>query len=218
MKSDPKSAAGLRIDEVRARLRGTRGPAYWRSLEELAGTDEFAELIHREFPQMLPLEESSTNRRRFLQLMGASLALAGLNACSIQPEERILPYARQPEEIVPGKPMFYATANPVGGFGRGLLVESHMGRPTKIEGNPEHPASLGASDIFDQASILDLYDPERAQVPQYLGTLRPWEKFAEAMEMRLRAQAGLQGEGLRVVLENSSSPTLIVQIERLAGQ
>src|SRR5690606_37577722 len=93
MKSDPKSATGLRVEQVRARLQGTRGPAYWRSLEELAGTEEFAELIHREFPQMLPLEESSTSRRRFLQLMGASLALAGLNACSIQPDEKILPYA-----------------------------------------------------------------------------------------------------------------------------
>ena len=214
MKPDPKPVAGLRVEDVRARLQGTRGPAYWRSLEELAATDEFAELIHKEFPQMLPLEESSTSRRRFLQLMGASLALAGLNACSIQPDERILPYTKQPEELVPGKPLFYATAHPLGGFGRGVLVESHMGRPTKIEGNPDHPASLGATDIFDQASILDLYDPERSQIPQFLGTVRSWEKFAEEMQNRMRAQAGLQGEGLRLVLENTSSPTLLGQLQR----
>src|SRR6056297_2335108 len=138
MKSEPTTEGGLRVEEIRARLAGKQGPAYWRSLDELARTDEFAEMVHKEFPQMLPVEGATTSRRRFLQLMGASLALAGLNACSIQPEERILPYTKQPEEIVPGKPLYYATAHPHGAFGRGMLVESHMGRPTKIEGNPDH--------------------------------------------------------------------------------
>ena len=97
------------------------------------------------------------NRRQFLTLMGASLALAGLSGCSVRPapSRTVVPYVRQPEEIVPGRPLFYATAMTLGGSGVGLLVESHLGRPTKIEGNPEHPASLGATDLFHQASDPD---------------------------------------------------------------
>ncbi len=218
MKSEPKSEGGLRVEEIRARLAGKQGPAYWRSLDELAQTDEFAEMIHKEFPQMLPVEGATTSRRRFLQLMGASLALAGLNACSIQPEERILPYTKQPEEIVPGKPLYYATAHPHGAFGRGMLVESHMGRPTKIEGNPDHGSSLGATDVFDQASILDLYDPDRAQTPEYLGNLRSWENFAESIRTRLEAQRGLGGRGLRIVMESTTSPTVRRLLARLRAE
>ena len=95
--------------------------------------------------------------------MGASLALAGVTACTQQPAEKIVPYVRQPEEMIPGKPLFYATAMPLGGVATGLLVESHEGRPTKIEGNPLHPGSLGATDVFAQAAILGLYDPDRSQ-------------------------------------------------------
>ena len=213
--TESTSQTGLTVEKVRQRLQATEGPAHWRSLDELAQTDEFAELVQREFAQMLPLEESGFNRRRFLQLMGASLALAGLNACSLQPEERILPYHKQPEEIIPGKPLYFASAHPMGGFGRGVLVESHMGRPTKIEGNPEHPSSLGATDLFDQASILGLYDPDRAQSVQYMGAPRSWEAFAAAMETLLAAQEGLQGAGLRVLMQNTTSPTSIAQLDRI---
>lgn len=215
--TESTSQTGLTVEKVRQRLQATEGPAHWRSLDELAQTDEFAELVQREFAQMLPLEESGFNRRRFLQLMGASLALAGLNACSLQPEERILPYHKQPEEIIPGKPLYFASAHPMGGFGRGVLVESHMGRPTKIEGNPEHPSSLGATDLFDQASILGLYDPDRAQSVQYMGAPRSWEAFAAAMETLLAAQEGLQGAGLRVLMQNTTSPTSIAQLDRIRG-
>src|SRR6266545_7483620 len=96
------------------------------------------------------------DRRDLLKFMGASLALAGVTACTRQPDEAIVPYVRQPEEIVPGKPLFFATAMPFAGSGVGLLVESHEGRPTKIEGNPDHPSSLGATDLFAQAAILGL--------------------------------------------------------------
>ena len=215
MNPEPKTEGGLRVEEIRTRLAGKHGPEYWRSLDELAQTDEFAELIHREFPQMLPLEGTNTSRRRFLQLMGASLALAGLNACSIQPEERILPYTTQPEEIIPGKPLYYATAHPHGAFGRALLVESHMGRPTKIEGNPDHPSSGGATDLFDQAAVLDLYDPDRAQVPQYLGNLRSWDGFAADIQAKIGAQRALLGEGMRIVMESTTSPTLLRQVEQI---
>jgi len=227
MKSDPKTSSvpsadsepvGLRVEDVRESLVGKSGPEYWRSLDELAGTDEFAELIHREFPQMLPVEGANTSRRRFLQLMGASLALAGLNACSIQPEERMLPYTKQPEEIIPGKPLFFASAHPHGAFGRGLLVESHMGRPTKIEGNPDHPSSRGATDVFDQAAVLDLYDPDRAQIPQERGTLRSWNGFAGDLQNLLSAQRGLQGEGLRIVMETTTSPTVLRLVDRIASE
>src|SRR4029453_7695765 len=102
-------------------------------------------------------------RREVLKLMGAALALAGVSACTRQPDEKIIPYVRQPEEIVPGRPLFFATAMPMGGFATPLLAENHMGRPTKLEGNPEHPASLGATDIFGQASVLSVYDPDRSR-------------------------------------------------------
>src|SRR4029077_9401973 len=100
---------------------------------------------------------AAVDRRQFLKLMGASLALAGLGACTRQPAERIMPYVRAPEEIVPREPLFFATALPLAGTALGVLVESHMGRPTKVEGNPEHPASLGATDLFAQAAVLGLY-------------------------------------------------------------
>src|SRR5207253_398024 len=117
-------------------------------------------------------------RREFLKLMAASLALGGLTACTSQPPEKIVPYVKAPEDVVPGKPLFFATAvaHP-GGIGTGVLVESHMGRPTKVEGNPEHPASLGATDAAAQASVLTLYDPDRSQTLTYLVDIRPWSDF-----------------------------------------
>ena len=157
----------LNFTEIRTRLQNAQGKMYWRSLEELAETDEFEEFLHREFPQEASVMKGM-DRRHFLKLMSASLALAGLGVagCTNQPREKIYPHVRAPEEIVPGKPLFYATAMPLGGFAQGVLVESHQGRPTKIEGNPDHPASLGSTDVFAQASILTLYDPDRSQVVQ----------------------------------------------------
>jgi MoCo/4Fe-4S cofactor protein with predicted Tat translocation signal len=150
------------IEALRARLENTRGREYWRSLEALAETAEFKEFLHREFPHNASEWLDPVGRRSFLKLMGASLALAGVSACTRQPNEELVPYVRQPEELVPGKPLFYATAMPMSGAGSGLLVESHEGRPTKIEGNPDHPSSRGSTDLFAQASILTLYDPDRA--------------------------------------------------------
>ncbi len=134
----------------------------WRSLEELAGTPEFEERLHREFPRHAAVWDTGLDRRAFLTAAGASLGLAGLTACSKQPGEKIIPYVRQPEEIIPGKPLFFATAATHQGFARGVLAESHMGRPTKVEGHPDHPASLGSTDLLAQASVLDLYDPDRS--------------------------------------------------------
>ncbi|MGZ7078710.1 MAG: TAT-variant-translocated molybdopterin oxidoreductase, partial [Thermoanaerobaculia bacterium] len=143
----------LTFAEFRTRL-GDR-PEYWRSLEELSRTEEFESMMRDEFPQQaLPLDRG-VDRRDFVKLMGASMAFAGLAACR-QPNETIVPYVRQPENLIPGKPLFFATAMPLGGYATGVLAESHMGRPTKIEGNPDHPSTLGASDAFMQASILGL--------------------------------------------------------------
>src|SRR5262245_62317728 len=120
--------------------------------------------------------------------MGASIALAGVAGCTRQPLEQIVPYVRQPEELIPGKPLFFATAMSIGGVATGLLVESHEGRPTKIEGNPLHPGSLGATDVFAQAAILGLYDPDRSQTLTHLGEIRPWSAFLGTIRAALTAQ------------------------------
>jgi MoCo/4Fe-4S cofactor protein with predicted Tat translocation signal len=206
------------IQAIRAKLHGTRGRTFWRSLEQVAETPEFKEYLHREFPQNASEWLDPVGRRGFLKLMGASMALAGVSACTRQPEEAIVPYVRQPEELVPGKPLFYATAMPFAGSGVGLLVESHEGRPTKIEGNPDHPSSLGATDLFAQASILSLYDPDRSQVLTHLGDIRPFEAFAAAMRQVVVAQEGSQGSGIRVLSETVSSPTLGAQIDEFLGR
>jgi molybdopterin-containing oxidoreductase family iron-sulfur binding subunit len=206
------------IQTLRAKLQGTRGRTYWRSLEQVAETPEFKEFLHREFPQNASEWLDPVGRRGFLKLMGASMALAGVSACTRQPNEAIVPYVRQPEELVPGKPLFYATAMPFAGSGVGLLVESHEGRPTKVEGNPDHPSSLGATDHFAQASILGLYDPDRSQVLTHLGEVRPFEAFAAAMRQVLGAQVASQGSGIRVLSETVSSPTLGSQIDEFLGR
>ncbi len=184
-----------------------QGRTYWRSLEELADTPEFQELLHREFPENASTFTDPKGRRQFLKLMSASLALAGVGACTRQPPETIVPYVRQPEEIVPGKPLFYATAMPFGGYGLPLLVESHEGRPTKIEGNPEHPASMGAADVFAQASVLSLYDPDRAKTITYRGEVRTWGELMTGVRNALTLQRAQGGSGLRILTETITSPS-----------
>jgi MoCo/4Fe-4S cofactor protein with predicted Tat translocation signal len=206
------------IETLRARLEGTRGREYWRSLEAVAGTPEFKSFLHREFPQNASEWLDPKGRRGFLKLMGASLALAGVSACTRQPTEAIVPYVRQPEEIVPGKPLFYATAMPFAGSGVGLLVESHEGRPTKIEGNPDHPSSGGATDLFAQAAILGLYDPDRSQSITHLGDIRTFDAFVAAMRPVLTAQQASQGAGIRILTETVASPTLAAQLDEVIGR
>jgi MoCo/4Fe-4S cofactor protein with predicted Tat translocation signal len=201
------------IEGLRARLEATRGREYWRSLESLSETPEFKEFLHREFPQNASEWLDPVGRRSFLKLMGASLALAGVSACTRQPDEEIVPYVRQPEEEVPGKPLFFATAMPMSGAGMGLLVESHEGRPTKIEGNPDHPSSRGATDLFAQASILGLYDPDRSRTITNLGDIGPFSAFAAAMRGPLTAQDASKGSGIRILTETVASPTLAAQMQ-----
>ncbi len=203
---------------LRARLASKEGPAYWRSLDEAAGTEVFQEALRREFPEGAEAWDDPEGRRRFLKIMGASLAFAGLSGCLSEPEQPIVPYVEQPEQVVPGKPLFFATAFERAGYAQGVLVESHMGRPTKIEGNPGHPASLGATDVFAQASILDLYDPDRSQTVLERGQVSTWQDATQALAaIRRRAQA-TNGEGLRLLTETVTSPTLGAQIEALLEQ
>ena len=197
---------------ARARVASEKGRAYWRSLEELSDSPEFQEFLHREFPENVV---SGFDRRDLFKYMGAALALAGVTACTRQPAEKILPYVRTPEGVVPGEPLFYATTMALGGDAIGLLVESHMGRPTKVEGNPLHPSSLGATDIFAQASVLSLYDPDRSQTLLHLDEIRPWAGFLGAMRKALEEARPTKGAGLRILTETVSSPTLAAQIAEL---
>src|SRR5262245_22148390 len=208
----------LDLNAIRGRLGAARGKEYWRSLEELADTEEFRELLHREFPRQASEWRDEIGRRRFLQLMSASLALAGINACTRQPTEQIVPYVHPPEAIVPGRPLFFATAMTTGGVADGLLVESHEGRPTKIEGNPNHPASLGATNVCAQASVLGLYDPDRSQAITFLGDIRPWGAFLGEAQKAMAAQEASKGAGLRILTETVTSPTLSNQIKSLLAK
>src|SRR5215471_14015550 len=188
----PSKKGKLDLQSVEAQIAQTNGPEYWRSLEELAGTPEFREMLHREFPKGASEWVDSVSRRGFLQLMGASLALAGMTGCTKLPLEPIVPYVRQPEEVIPGRPRFYATAVTLGGYASPVLVESHLGRPTKIEGNDLHPASQGGTDVFTQASLLGLYDPDRSQTVTSMGDVRSWQGFVAAIRGSLTAQKSLQ--------------------------
>jgi molybdopterin-containing oxidoreductase family iron-sulfur binding subunit len=197
---------------IRSRLASTEGRLYWRSLGELADTPQFREYLHREFPEQAAEWNDPKGRREFLKLMSASLALAGVAACTKQPPEKIIPYVRQPEDVVPGKPLFFATAYPFAGVGLPVLVESHEGHPTKVEGNPEHPTSLGATDVFAQAAILQLYDPDRAKSVQQRGDVRDWTGFLTAMVGVLGAQQAKGGSGIRFLTETITSPTAAEQV------
>ena len=203
----------LELAEVREKLsRAKSGPQYWRSLEELAQTEGFEEMLHREFPRHASVLPEGASRRDFLKLMSASMALAGLSACVKQPLEPIVPYVRQPEEIVLGKPLFFASAMPFSGYATPVVVESHEGRPTKVEGNPQHPAG-GGSDVFAQASLLEMYDPDRAQVVTYLGEIRSWSDCAEALKGPLNSQRAVQGSGLRILTRTVGSPSLASELD-----
>ncbi|MDZ4859959.1 MAG: TAT-variant-translocated molybdopterin oxidoreductase, partial [Candidatus Hydrogenedentes bacterium] len=219
-------AEPIDLGAVRQKLASKRGPEYWRSLEELAETDGFMDMLHREFPRGASVLATAVERRSFLKCMGASLALAGVTAaCSRQPDEHIVPYVKPPAELTPGNALMFATAMPLSGYAMGLLAENHMGRPTKVEGNPHHPASLGSTDIFAQASILSLYDPDRSTVALRRGTITTWETFVAALDVQINGEKdptsgaklsqGLRDKpdsGIRLLTGTVTSPTLTAQL------
>ena len=190
-------------------------PKYWRSLDELAGTNEFKRLSQREFPAGASDQPEDLSRRNFLKLTAATMALAGLNACTKQPTREIFPYVNQPPELVPGEPLFYATSMVLDGFATGALVKSREGHPIKVEGNPQHPASLGGSSVWLQSSILDLYDPDRSQAVVHNGEISSWASFLSDLNDLLQEQKASQGAGLRFLTETVTSPTCAAQLRQL---
>lgn len=193
-----------------------RSHRIWRSLEELEGDESFQEVLHREFPAGASIWDELDNpisRRSFLQLLGASAALAGITACTKMPAEKIIPYVVNPETIIPGIPATYASSMTLAGYAKGLFVQSHEGRPTKIEGNPLHPASLGTSDLFMQAELLQMYDPDRSKDVTHLGSISTWDHFhVSIMEESSKWKAN-GGEGVRILTETVTSPSLTADLD-----
>ncbi len=208
----------MTLAEVRSRLDGKTGKRFWKNLDELADTPAFQELMQEEFPRQAAGGEwvNSVSRRGFMKVMGASFALAGLAGCTKQPDEPIYPYIKQPEDLVLGIPDYFATAHPFPTGAIPVLVKSDAFRPTKIEGNPEHPVGRGKADAFTQASLLDLYDPDRSQHPRFRGQNAEWPYFQEQFTHGVDALPG--GQGLYFLTGSTTSPTFAAQWKQLQGK
>ncbi len=202
----------LDLAAARQQLREKKGKDYWRSLNELANSPEFEKVIEQEYPRQASLL-GTLNRRDFLKVLGASLALAGLTACVPQGSDKILPYVKPPEVLLPGKPVLFASTVLQDGYGQGVLITTTMGRPIKVDGNPKHPATLGGSDVFMQALPLELYDPERLKQVMNQKTAKTWGDFTNALGS-LSGNWG-QGAGLRILSGMTTSPSLIDQMGAL---
>ncbi|MBU0984941.1 MAG: TAT-variant-translocated molybdopterin oxidoreductase [candidate division Zixibacteria bacterium] len=183
------------------------GKKYWRTIEELGDTPEYRQSVIEEYKRGHEDDENPWSRRSFLTLMGASMALAGLAGCR-RPVDKIVPYVDQPEEVVPGVPQYYATTMPQSTGAIGLLVQTREGRPIKIEGNEAHPSSLGSTDALTQASILGLYDPDRSKKTREKGAEKTYDDFVTFWRERAEEFAADKGDGLAVLSEPFSSPTL----------
>jgi MoCo/4Fe-4S cofactor protein with predicted Tat translocation signal len=218
MSEDSNAKNSIDLVAARAKLADAGAPRLWQSLEQLSGTAQSQEFRDYEFPPSAGKGNDEINRRDVLKLMAASAALTGLSACTKLPTEKIVPYVRPPEEILPGRPLFYATSLFQAGVATGVLVESHTGRPTKIEGNPEHPGSLGSSDIFNQASILNFWDPDRSQSVIFDGRVSTWSDFAAEMKNARTRLAPSKGAGMRILTKTITSPALGAQIKSLLAQ
>jgi molybdopterin-containing oxidoreductase family iron-sulfur binding subunit len=206
---EPTKVEPMTLEAVRRELSGTKGKKYWRSLDELANTSEFQAAVEREFPSAAQEWVDPVSRRGFLKLMGASMALAGLAGCTKQPDEPIYPYIKAPEDLILGKPMYFATAHPFSTGAVPLLVKSDEFRPIKIDGNPEHAYNQGGSDPYSQGTLLDLYDPDRSQHVTYRGEGREWAEFAEAL--RDKVTSTKDGAGIYFLSATITSPTLARQ-------
>ncbi|MBV9671194.1 MAG: TAT-variant-translocated molybdopterin oxidoreductase, partial [Verrucomicrobia bacterium] len=190
-------------------------PKRWRSLAEIEPNQEFLRWLHQEFPAGASIFDNEVERRHFLKIMGAAFGLLGFSNCSRLPQEKIVPYVDQPERLVSGEPLFFATAATRSGFATGVLVRSNEGRPTKIEGNPAHPTSLGAVGPIEQAEILSLYDPDRSQGITNRGEIQTWAALTEAIQQELQRHKGDQGTRFRLLTPPITSPTLGFQLASL---
>jgi MoCo/4Fe-4S cofactor protein with predicted Tat translocation signal len=207
--SNPAAGAPMSLEQVRQELKGVKGKKYWRSIDELADTAEFQAAVEREFPSSAQEWVDPVSRRGFMKLMGASLALAGLAGCTKQPDEPIYTYAKAPEDLILGKPMYFASAHPFVTGAVPLLVKSDQFRPIKVDGNPEHPYNRGSSDPYTQGTLLDLYDPDRSQKTLYRGEPRAFAEFAQ--QLRMKAASSKDGTGLYFLSATITSPTLARQ-------
>lgn len=199
------------LEEVRASLQKQTGKRYWRSLDELAETPEFQKMMEQEFPSQASEWVDPVSRRGFLKLMGASMAMAGMVGCTKQPDEPIYPYIKQPEDLILGKPVYFATAHPFPTGAIPLLVKTDAYRPIKLDGNPEHPVNRGSSDSFTQGSLLELYDPDRSQHVTYRGSNKEWSAFAGEFRGKLLAKKSSGGQGIYFLSSTITSPTLAAQ-------
>ena len=221
--SEEKNQAPMTLAAVRAELKNTRGrklstpqtktslrgPRLWRSLDELSNTEAFQKAVAEEFPSSVSEWVDPVSRRGFLKVMGASLALAGLAGCTKQPDETIYPYIKQPEDLVLGKPMYFATAYPWPTGAVPTLVKASEFRPIKVDGNPEHAYNQGGSDVFSQGALLDLYDPDRSKHVTFQGENREWAEFSRAF--RSAVSATKDGTGVYFLSATITSPTLARQ-------
>jgi molybdopterin-containing oxidoreductase family iron-sulfur binding subunit len=194
---------------------GVPGVTQWGSLEQLTNDPEFNRWLEREFPAGASEFADPLARRQFLKLMGASLALMGVTGCYRSPEQKIVPYLEQPELLVSGRPLYFATAMPFNGSAIGLLVTSNEGRPTKVEGNSGHPLSLGATSVFEQAALLTLYDPDRSKTITHNGQIETWEQLIAAWLTEQDQQLTKQGRTLRFLIDSTTSPTAVWQMSEL---
>ncbi|MGI4854739.1 MAG: TAT-variant-translocated molybdopterin oxidoreductase [Janthinobacterium lividum] len=212
--------AKLTLADVRARLDGKQGKRYWQSLDDLADAPGFEEMLHEEFPRQSSELTDGVSRRGFMKVMGASLALAGMTGCTKQPDEPIYPYIKQPEDLVIGKPNYFATAYPFPTGAMPVLVKSETFRPVKVDGNPEHPVSKGRSDLFTQATLLDLYDPDRSahviKVAAGQALNSDFGSFSDAFREAAAGTAG--GQGLAILSETIISPSLAAQWKQLQAK
>ena len=206
-----KLSGKLTLAEVRAKLAGQSGKRYWRSIDELAGTPEFEAAVREEFPEQASEWIDPVSRRSFLKVMGASMALAGLAGCTKQPDEPIYPYVKAPEDLILGKPVYFATAFPFPTGAVPLLVKSDAYRPVKVDGNPEHPYNQGGSDPITQGTLLDLYDPDRSQRVVHRGEPTNWPVFLGNFRGMLADKKSSGGQGLYVLSATVTSPTLAAQ-------
>ncbi|TYP92675.1 quinol:cytochrome c oxidoreductase iron-sulfur protein precursor [Fodinibius salinus] len=179
-----------------------KSPNYWKSLGELAKNDEYQKYVEREFPENATELNDEVSRRSFLRVMGASIALAGFAACR-RPVQKIMPYSKMPEDIVPGNPLYYASAMPFQDALNGIVVENHEGRPGKIEGNEMHPASNGNTSIYGQAEILNMFDPDRSRYVRKNGERSSVSAFAEFCSNHFSNTE----QNIAFVSEANSSPT-----------
>ena len=205
---------GVERDTVRRHLAGKTGKRFWRALEKFADTEEFSRFSRREFP-MLHGNAVAIDRRSLLKIMAASLALAGLSACKGEADEEALPYVQAPDGVTVGVAKWFATAVIFGGYAQPILGKTFTGRPVKLEGNPDHPVSGGATDAFTQAALLGLYDPGRSQMPLHLGKPANWDAFDTEMAAKADELDKTEGEGFRLLTAPFSSPTMRRQIEMM---